>query len=347
MKSFIYTILIGILLFTEGCATFKSPISGKFESETEKNLNAEKVNVFFIFSHYEQTIGIDAIPKLKKVRWNFNDIFNDALNEISNIEKYNSFTKEAKDVNNIKKREDLIRAKKDNDYFIEINFKKEKSFIKFFFSTVISSVSATTIPMRYKYKYLTEVKVYNYKQEVINVYTRKAELNKWVQSFMVFLYPFHHEKRKKEELYSECLHDIFKQIETEKILDPDKIEKLTRTIYSSKEICEVIEKYIPSDVISWKKQSLNRWIDKKDIGIIIHFPDDGLTEKMAMQAFKKEIESLDKNTEEKGILYWVDKEEKNPILLISARNEIVLKSQLENNNQLKILLNGMFYLQRK
>ena len=347
MKSILKIILIFLLVITAGCATFKSPINGKYELETKKNDNAEKVTVLFVLSHYEQTIGIDAIPKLKRPQRNFNDIFADALNEISNIEKPNSFTINPENVEKIEFTDKINRAKKENDYFMEIVFKKEKSFVKFFFSIISSSMSATVIPMRYKYKYLVEVKVHNYKQELIKSYSRDAELHKWVQGFMIFLYPFHHEKRKREELFVEYLHDIFKQIETEQILDYNKLDKVTRTIYSSSEVCEVIEKYIPKDVISWNKQNLNGWVEKKDIAIIIHFPDDGLNEKMAKQAFKMDIETLDKKTEEEGILYRVDKEEKYPVLLISARNETVLKSQLENNNHLKVLLTGMFYLQRE
>ena len=67
-------------------------------------------------------------------------------------------------------------------------------------------------------KEVDEVDVFNSEQQLIKSYSRDASLNKWVQTFMVFLYPFHHEKRKKEELYVEFLHDIFEQIESEKIL---------------------------------------------------------------------------------------------------------------------------------
>ncbi len=343
MKSMIKLSFIFLLIITTSCASFKSPINGIYKHKLIKNDNAEKVKVLFILSHYEQTIGIDAIPKLTRPQKNFNDIFYDALNEISNIKKYNSLTMETKDVNDVKKSEELARTKKENDFFIEINFTKEKSFIKFFFGAIVSSITATIVPIRYKYKYLVEVKVHNHKQELIKTYTRDAELNKWVQTFMVFLYPFHHEKRKREELIVEYLHDIFKQIESEKILDYNSLDRITRTIYSSSDICNFIQKDIPKDAISWNKQSLNKWIDNKDIGIIIHFPDDGMNEKMAMQTFKMKIEDLDKKTEDNGILFWVDKEADFPVLLISARNETVLKSQLENNNYLKVLLNGMYY----
>ena len=38
------------------------------------------------------------------------------------------------------------------------------------------------------------------------------------RTLLIFVYPFHPEQRKKEELYVEFLHDIFKQIEKENIL---------------------------------------------------------------------------------------------------------------------------------
>lgn len=344
MKSIVSLILIGAIILIAGCATFSPPINGMYGKEKVRNLNAEKVDILFIFEHYEQTTGIDAVPKLTRPPRNFNDIFGNALSEISNIEKYNSITINADDINDIRKRENILRLKKESEYIIEMNFKKEKSFVKFFFGVIVSSFSATIIPIRYKNKYEVEVKVYDNKEQLIKTYMRDSELDKWVQTFMVFFYPFMHEKRKKEELYVECLHDIFSQIETEKILNYNNLEKVTRTIYSINEIAEIIKKQKPDDEINWNNGKLNEWVEKKDIAIIVHFPDDGLSRKMADQAFKMELENLDRKTKEDGILFWVNNEEKYPVLLISARNETVLKSQLENNNHLKILLNGMFNL---
>ena len=60
--------------------------------------------------------------------------------------------------------------------------------------------------------------IFNSKGLLIKSYERNASLTKWVQTFLFFFYPFHPEKRKKEEIFVEFLHDIFKQIETEKIL---------------------------------------------------------------------------------------------------------------------------------
>ena len=346
MKSIFYLFMASILITISSCATFSPPINGMYDKQIVKNTNTEKVNVLFIFKHFEQTKGIDAVPKLKRAPHNFDDIFKNALSEISNIKNSNSETINPNNVNNIDKIKNIDRQKKENDYTIEIDFKKEKSFAKFFFGIIVSSLSATIMPIRYKYNYSAEIKVFNNKHQLIKTYQRDGQLNKWVQTFMVFFYPFHHEKRKKEEFYVECMHNVFQQIESEKTIDYNKLSRVTRTIYTIAEISKIIEKYKPLEEINWNNNNLNSWVEKKDIAIIVHFPNDGLSKRMATEAFKMDINNLDKKTNEEGIIFWIDKEEKNPTLLISARNETVLKSQLENNNYLKIILNGMFHLEK-
>mgnify|MGYP001232471266 CR=1 FL=1 len=346
MKKYKHIILTVVFLATGGCATFSPPIHGLYPNETIKNTDASKVDVLFIFKHYEQTMGIDAVPKLTRPQYNFDDIFAKALVEINNIDSYNSVTVNANDINDIGKREKLNRLMKEGDYTIEVSIKKQKSFAKFFFSVLMSSVSATVIPMRYRYHYSFEIKVFDNHSALVKTYNREAVLNKWVETMLGLIYPFYTEKKEKEVLYVACLRDIFRQIDTEKILDPEKIDKTTRTIYCHKEISELILKIIPEDAIGWKGKSLNEWIHKKDIAIVIHFPNDGITQAMSNEAFKLPLETLDQKTEQEGLLFWVDNEEKYPLLLISAQNETVLKAQLENNKYLKIVLNGMFFLKR-
>ena len=65
-----------------GCSSFRSEIKGSYELPPAKNYGAEKVSVLFIFSHASQTKGYDAVPKLERNISGFDDIFNDALNEI-------------------------------------------------------------------------------------------------------------------------------------------------------------------------------------------------------------------------------------------------------------------------
>jgi len=56
--------LILVVLFFAECATINTGLSNKYSEQATKNLNADKVSVLFIFSHYLQTIGYEAIPEL-------------------------------------------------------------------------------------------------------------------------------------------------------------------------------------------------------------------------------------------------------------------------------------------
>ena len=204
-----------------GCATFKSDISGKFDAPAEKNVQAKPVRVLFIFSHYRQTKGFDAIPILdnKQERiYGFDNFFNDALKEFSNIKSYDTYTEYASDVNDPKRRalKDTLIAK--NDFVIKVKFSREKSFAKHTLGIIFSSLSLSLLPIAYTYNYALDVKVFNNKNQLIKEYRRSAKLTKWVQTLMMFVYPFYPEKRQKEELYVDFMHDIFKQIEAEEIL---------------------------------------------------------------------------------------------------------------------------------
>lgn len=215
------TSILLICLLLNSCATFKSPIKPQLNQKSNKNYNAERVSVLFEFSHLRQTKGYDAIPRLDNVReriHGFDDFFLDALKEISNIEYYSTFTNYASDVGNNKRRMLNDSLKHTHNLIIDITFSREKSFSKFFFGTLLSSLSATIIPIRYKYNYFVDIDVYDNNLHLLKSYSREASLNKWVQTFMIFLYPFHHEKRKKEELYVDFMHDVFKEIENDKIL---------------------------------------------------------------------------------------------------------------------------------
>ena len=82
----LFVIIIALLI--TGCAAFRSEIKGEFDGTPSKNYQAEKVNILFIFRHVRQKHGYDAVPKLVNPRHQiggFDDIFNDALQEISNI----------------------------------------------------------------------------------------------------------------------------------------------------------------------------------------------------------------------------------------------------------------------
>ena len=95
---------------------------------------------------------------------------------------------------------------------------RKKSFAKNFLGTFFTSASLTLVPIPFTYSYSVDTDLYDSNGQLLKSYSRKASLTKWVQTLLVFVYPFHPDQRKKEELYVEFLHDIFKQIEKEKML---------------------------------------------------------------------------------------------------------------------------------
>lgn len=203
------------------CATFKSDIGGKFTDPPQKNYNAEGVSVLFIFAHQSQVMGWDAIPKLENKYQRisgFDDFFQDALGELTNIKSYSTFTEYATDVNEPERRALKDSLVKSHDFVMKIRFKREKSFAKYFLGSIVSTGTITLLPVPYSNSYSVSLDLYNSDGRLVKSYSRSASLTKWVQAALLFLYPFHPEKRKKEEIYVEFLHDLFRQIETEKVL---------------------------------------------------------------------------------------------------------------------------------
>lgn len=204
-----------------GCATFRSDVEGRFDALSSKNLGAEKVNVLFLLRHVRQAKGLDAIPKLDsqgEIIRDFDDLFLDALNELSNLEGYATFTEFSSDVSQPERREKRDALISQSDFVIRIHFMRRHSFIGHFFGYLISTVSLTLLPVPYTRSFSVEVEVYDASENLLKKYSRNASLTMWVQTFLIFIQPFHQEKIKKEQIYIEFLHDIFKQIEAEKIL---------------------------------------------------------------------------------------------------------------------------------
>ncbi|NQT34450.1 hypothetical protein HQ587_04605 [bacterium] len=214
-------LLLLLLFIVQGCATFRTELGGRFTQPTELNYGAEKVSVLFVFSHLRQTTGYDAIPKLdskRRVVSGFYDIFNDALSELNNIESYATFTNYASDVNEPERRalrDSLVDV---HDFVMEIEFRRTKSFAKHFLGSLFSTLLVTILPIPYTESYSVTLDVYGSEGHLIKRYNRDASTRKWVQALLIFVYPFHPEKRKMEEIYVDFLHDIFRQIETEKVL---------------------------------------------------------------------------------------------------------------------------------
>lgn len=193
-------------------------MSGAFDRPAQPNLGAERVSVLFVFRHLTQEHGWDAIPKLQLsgVK-DFDNLFRDALGELSNVSRYETFTEHPDDVNDPKRRQQLEDERASVDYVIAIDFLEESSFKQQFLSATVTTIGATVIPAPYSWDYTISANVSSRRARV-GSYQRKATLTNWIETFLVFVYPFHPLDGKREEIFSESLHDLFKQIEAEKVL---------------------------------------------------------------------------------------------------------------------------------
>jgi hypothetical protein len=209
-----------VLLLLGGCVATRSEIMGRYDRPAEKNVGAEKVSVFFQFRHLGQQHGYDSIPKLKPLVdiKDFDNIFRDALGEISTISGYDTFTESPNDINMPKRRQDLEVFRTSHDYTLEVSIFEESSFPQQFFSAWISLLSMAIIPMPYSWDYTFSVRVSDHDGRLLKTYERKATLSNWVEAVLVVAYPFYPLEVKREEIYAESLHDIFRQIEAEKVL---------------------------------------------------------------------------------------------------------------------------------
>lgn len=214
-----WLLLVLACICMTGCAASRTELSGTYQGPTEKNTSAEKVSVFFLFSHLTQQHGYDSIPKLQSVGVkDFDNLFRDALGEVSNISTYETFTESPYDVNDPTRRERRQQLQDNHDFTLKISFFEESSFKQQCFSSTISLLSLTIIPMPYTWEYTVTAEVLDSQGNTRHSYQRKAELDNWVQVFLMFAYPFHPIEGKREDIYKEALHDILRQIETERVL---------------------------------------------------------------------------------------------------------------------------------
>jgi hypothetical protein len=214
-----YAPILTLACLLSACAASRSPLTGTFTRQSEKNYRAEKTTVCFLFGHLTQVHGFDSIPKIQEhgVKYIYN-IFRDALPEITNISSYVTFTESPADVNNPQRREELKQLRNTHDYTLQINFFEESSFKQQFLSGTISLLTLTVVPMPYTWNYTISANLYDQRGRLLHSYQRGASLKNWMELFLLFAYPFHPIEVKREAIYAESLHDIFRQIETEKVL---------------------------------------------------------------------------------------------------------------------------------
>jgi uncharacterized membrane protein YheB (UPF0754 family) len=211
---------MGLLLLST-CATFRSDIEGSSGLEEGATIIAEPVDVLFIARHLEQTRGLDAIPKLQKrhqILSGFDDILLDATHELSNLRRYASYTEFSSDMSDPKRLalKDSLMATYGPRVMME--FREEKSFAKYFLGTLGSVVSLTLVPIPYTREYYLTVTVNDKEGHLLKTYSRRATTTKWVQALLLPIYPFHTEKRNTEEIYVAFLHDVFREINADEIL---------------------------------------------------------------------------------------------------------------------------------
>jgi hypothetical protein len=206
-------------LLMAGCAATRSEISGTYALPAQKNSAAEKVSILFFFHHLGQQHGFDSIPKLRGygVR-DFDSIFRDALSELSNVGRYNTISEYIGDVNSPLRRQTIEEERLQHDYMLDITLLEETEFSQQFLHGWITLLSCALIPMNYSWNYTITAKAIDRNGKVIQTYQRKATLDNWVQLFLFAAYAYYPIEGKREEIYAESLHDIFRQIEGEKVL---------------------------------------------------------------------------------------------------------------------------------
>jgi hypothetical protein len=82
----------------------------------------------------------------------------------------------------------------------------------------VSLLSLTVIPAPYSWDYTVTADLRDRGGRLVGSYVRKATLTNWVETLLIFAYPFHPLEGKREQIYSESLRDIFRQVEAEKVL---------------------------------------------------------------------------------------------------------------------------------
>jgi len=209
-----------LCLLTAGCATFPGDMEGAFAGPERSAPAAGDVSVLFLLRHVKQAKGLDAIPKLireSQIVRDFDNLFVDAVTEISNLSSYTSFSEFPSDVSQperVARRDELIQT---CDYVVRVRILEEYSFVRQFFGNVISVVSVTLLPVPYTTHYSIEVEVTQAGSRVAS-YRRSSSKTMWVQTFLLFIQPFRNDTIVRERIYIDLLHDVFRELEADGVL---------------------------------------------------------------------------------------------------------------------------------
>ena len=203
-----------------GCATFSGDMEGAYVGPGRSTSPAGEVSVLFLLRHVKQAGGQDAIPKLKRenqIVRDFDNLLVDAVTEFSNIGTYTAFTEFPSDVSQperVARRDELIRS---YDFQVRVQLLEEHSFVRQFFGGVVSGISLTLLPVPYSTHYSIQVEVMKGDRQVAT-YQRATSKTLWIQTFLVFIQPFHDDTIVKERIYIDLLHNVFMEMEADGVL---------------------------------------------------------------------------------------------------------------------------------
>jgi len=99
-----------------------------------------------------------------------------------------------------------------------MRFMREASFARQALGTIASVLTVTAVPVPYTRHYSVTAEVTDRSGRLLKVYRREATVTQWVQALLVFVFPFHPETRKTDEVYLEFLKDVFREIEADGVL---------------------------------------------------------------------------------------------------------------------------------
>lgn len=204
-----------------GCASFRTDMDSAYAGKATRNEDPRPVSVLFVFHHLRQTLGYDAVPKVvgkNHTVSGFDEILGDALPELSNVGRYATHTVEAGDVNRPERRALLDSLMRASDYTVRVRLESTSRFSAQFLGTLASTVSGTLLPVPFRKDYTLKAEVLDGQRRLVGTYERHTALNTWVEALLLFVYPFHPEERKREEIYVEFFHDLFRQMESEAVL---------------------------------------------------------------------------------------------------------------------------------
>jgi hypothetical protein len=213
-------------LLVSGCAASRSSLQGAFQGAPSpaptQVTPAERVSVAFIFTHVHQNKGWDVIPKLHhqdRYANGFYDLFREALPTLTDLGPYATFTDRADDVTDPRRRAERDSlAVGSHDFAVKMRFMRETSFPRQALGTIASVLTLTVAPVPYTRHYSLTAQVTDRSGRLLKTYEREATVTQWVQAFLVFVYPFHPETRKTDEVYLEFLKDVFREMEGDGVL---------------------------------------------------------------------------------------------------------------------------------